>query len=301
MVFVKNKMLISIILVIFILTVFFITEKNSVFTTTTSNQDSTNVSQILQKEKTLDLTLLTEKGEFKKSIPYSKILFTVTEKKIANMKDITFRLTLKPELSQFYKNIGNFKNEKKVVVVYPVFTQAAYEDYGFYSYYNKNCDIKCLTLPLPRESKLGHHIGANAVVIFGLLNYTFITDVDIDTNPSILKKYDKVILLHNEYVTKKEFVAITNHPNVVYMYPNALYAEVKTDYNKNTVTLVRGHDYPTSDVNNGFNWKFDNSKYEYDLECTNWKFYEITNGKMLNCYPSYRILVDSKLLEEITK
>ena len=296
-----NKILKSVFLVIFLLTVFLIIEKNSVFAEITPKQNSTDVSQIVKNEKTLDLRLLTEKGEFKISIPYSKLLFHVTEKKSTNTKDNTYRLTLKPELSQFYEKIGNFKNQKKTVVVYPVFTQAAYDDYGFYSYYNKNCDTKCLTVRLPHESKLGHHIGANAVVAFGLLNYSFITDIDIDTNPSILKKYDKVILLHNEYVTKKEFVSITNHSNVVYMYPNALYAEVKTDYNKDTLTLVSGHGYPTPDVSNGFNWKFDNSKYEFDLNCTDWKFYQVKNGKMLNCYPSYKILVDSKLLEEITK
>jgi len=110
-----------------------------------------------------------------------------------------------------------------------------------------------------------------------------------------------VILLHNEYVTKKEFEAITKHPNVVYLYPNALYTEVKTDYTKNTMALVRGHGYPSADISNGFGWKFDNSKFEYDYKCKNWKFDKIVNGKMLNCYPRYQLLYDSALLKEIVK
>ena len=39
--------------------------------------------------------------------------------------------------------------------------------------------------------------------ILKLLNYKFLSDIDIDKNPEILKNFDKVILLHNEYVTKK--------------------------------------------------------------------------------------------------
>ena len=98
-----------------------------------------------------------------------------------------------------------------------------------------------------------------------LLGYEFVNDIDIDKNPDILKKYDKVIMLHSEYVTKKEFGAVTAHPKVVYLYPNTLYAEITTDYSKNTITLIRGHGYPTPDIGNGFGWKFDNTNYEYDM------------------------------------
>lgn len=49
------------------------------------------------------------------------------------------------------------------------------------------------------------------------------------------------------------------------------------------IILVRGHCYPSSEITNGFDWKFDNMDFEYD-SCENWKFYEIDNGIMLNCY-----------------
>jgi len=85
-------------------------------------------------------------------------------------------------------------------------------------------------------------------------------------------------------VTKSEFDAITDHPNVVYLYPNSLYAKVVLNPD-DTITLVRGHNYPESDILNGFDWKFDNSPLEYDGDCKNLEFYEIDNGLMLNCYP----------------
>ncbi|MDE1764623.1 MAG: hypothetical protein KGH88_10345, partial [Thaumarchaeota archaeon] len=120
-----------------------------------------------------------------------------------------------------------------------------------------------------------------------LLNYPYLTDEDIDQNPGILKQYERVIVLHNEYVTKKEFDAILSHPDVVFLYPNALYAQVRTNYTDNTITLVHGHGYPDSIIKNGFDWKYDNSKYEYGVDCNNWHFYKSGNYSMLNCYPEF--------------
>jgi hypothetical protein len=80
-----------------------------------------------------------------------------------------------------------------------------------------------------------------------------------------------------------------------------MYAKVQANYNNNTFTLIRGHGYPDSSVDNGFDWKFDNSDFEYDIECDNWQFQSIDNGKMLNCYPSFRILLDKSLLLAIAQ
>ena len=64
------------------------------------------------------------------------------------------------------------------------------------------------------------------------------------------------------------FNAIINHPHVIYLYPNALYAEIEVDYEKNEITLIRGHGYPESTIGNGFDWEFDNTHpYEYDENC----------------------------------
>lgn len=205
----------------------------------------------------------------------------------------------KPDMSDLYNEIGVANDPQKVVVVVPVFTASAYSEPGFYTYYKRNCDSSCLTIPI--TELIPTHASINAVQVLMLLGYDFVTDVDIDKNPSILKKYDKVIMLHSEYVTRKEFDAITTHPKVVYLYPNALYAEIKTDYGKNTITLIRGHSYPTSDIGNGFGWKFDNTSYEYDHDCFDMKFYNIDNGLMLNCWPEDIIHMNKDLLKSIKK
>ena len=106
--------------------------------------------------------------------------------------------------------------------------------------------------------------------------------------------------MHNEYVTQREFDAITSHPNVIYLYPNALYAEIEVNYDQNTITLIRGHAYPEKHVDNGFDWEFDNTRpYEFDRACDDWEFYEINNGKMLNCFPDEQLYEDDSLLRAL--
>jgi len=185
-----------------------------------------------------------------------------------------------------FSNIENFDKSQKVAFVYPTFTFSAYQEHGFYDFYRGDCDISCLSVPI-KDSKFGDYTSSiNAAYVLSSLGYDSITDIDVDTNPEILYNYDKIILLHNEYVTENEFYAITNHPKVVYLYPNALYAKVIADYNNNIITLVRGHGYPSVEISNGFDWEYDNTHpYEYDNKCKNWEFYEINNGIMLNCYP----------------
>lgn len=189
-------------------------------------------------------------------------------------------------------------SQQKTIVVFPMFTKSAYKAGGFYDYYNNECDEKCLTTPIINDTKHNYISSSNAILILQLLGYKFITDIDIDKNPEILKQFDKVILLHNEYVTKEMFDAITGHPKVIYLYPNALYAEIETDYSTNTIKLIRGHSYPEKEIDNGFDWEFDNTHpYEFDSDCENWEFYKIENGHMLNCYPEYLIYKDHKLLK----
>ena len=202
------------------------------------------------------------------------------------------------EIKSMNGNIEKFHKSGKIVVIEPIFTQAAYTQLGFYSYYHKNCDSRCLTVNIPHNFTGSFTSSRNAVSVLKH-NYSIVTDVDVDKNPNILKKYNRVIVLHNEYVTQKEFDAITKHPDVVYLYPNALYAEVIADYNKYTITLIKGHGYPDAGVKNGFDWKFDNSQLEYDLKCKRWSFHNIYNGKMLNCYPENKILFDESLIDAI--
>lgn len=209
----------------------------------------------------------------------------------------TFRL--KPELTETYTEIGVYDQKNKPLFIIPLFTASAYSKNGFYDFYDGNCDT-CLTTKIISVDDLGEQSSANAVKVLELLDYDSITDIELDKNPDILSKYEKIIVLHNEYVTQNEFDAITSHPNVIYLYPNALYAKIEVNYDKKTISLIRGHGYPELEIDNGFNWEFDNTRpYEFDKKCDGWEFYDIPNGKMLNCYPEQKIWKDKEFLKAL--
>ena len=201
---------------------------------------------------------------------------------------------------ELYNEVAIWNDPQKTLVVYPFLTYSAYSEPGFYTYYRGECDT-CTTTkfatptPLYTSSGMGHQA-------LTLLGYTSIADIIIDQDPSILLQYDKVIMLHSEYVTRKMFDAITNHPNVIYLYPNALYAEIEIDYTNETITLIRGHGYPEQGIKNGFDWEFDNTHpYEYDTKCENLRIYKIKNGVMTNCYPENIFLKDNEQLFSLLK
>jgi len=209
-------------------------------------------------------------------------------------------LGLNPNKLDIYNEVAVWNDPQKTVVVYPYFTSVAYTEPGFYTYFRGECD-DCTTTkfaqptPLYTSSGIGHQA-------LTLLGYTSITDVEVDKNPSILLQFDKVIMLHNEYVTRAMFDAITSHPNVIYLYPNALYAEIEVDYVDETITLIRGHNYPEPEISNGFDWEFDNTHpYEYDSLCADMEFYQIENGWMTNCYPENFFLKNTESLFNLLK
>ena len=188
-----------------------------------------------------------------------------------------------PEL-RYYQDYKKLVSDGKTAVIYPIFTQNAYEWGGIHDYYAGRCET-CLNNPIHTTYKKAYSSSGNGFRILEFLGYQVIDDIDIDKNPQILKNFDKIILLHNEFVTKKEFDAIVSHPNVVYLYPNALSSEISVDYSRNTMTLISGPSYPNHDIKNGFDWQYDNTQYFMDWDCNSWKFYQINNGYMLNCYP----------------
>lgn len=194
----------------------------------------------------------------------------------------TYHASKMPELD-YYDDYEALHSTTKTVVVYPIFTQSAYQWGGFHDFYSGYCD-SCLKTTIQDYYEKTFAASGNGYRILEFLGYEIIDDIDIDKNPAILEKFDKVILLHNEFVTRAEFEAITNHPKVIYLYPNALSSEVKTDYSENSISLIRGPSFPDDNIINGFDWKFDNTEYFDDWSCIDWKFYQIINGYMLNCY-----------------
>ena len=203
-------------------------------------------------------------------------------------------------------NSEEFFNELKPndnsVVIFPIFTTAAYMTGGFYDYYAGYCDESCIT-DLSFENLIFNYggSGSSAQILYHA-GYNFLTDVQVDKNPEILKNYETVILLHNEYVTKNQFDAISSHPNLIFLFPNALYAEIDVNYDTNTMTLIRGHNYPPEDpVANGFGYEIEERfhNYEYDAECLEWEFIEIENGYHLNCYPDGLVIDDISILKKL--
>ena len=215
-------------------------------------------------------------------------------------KWLSTMLALNPNKMNQYNEVALWNDPQNAVVVFPYFTYAAYQSQGFYDYYRGECD-DCTTTKFAQPNSQYTSSG-KAHQALTLLGYHSITDVEIDKNPSILQQFDKVIMLHNEYVTRAMFDAITNHPNVIYLYPNALYAEIEVNYIDETITLIRGHNYPEQEIINGFDWPFDNTHpYEYDNLCYDMEFYFIGGAWMTNCYPENIFLANTEQLVTILK
>lgn len=200
----------------------------------------------------------------------------------------------KPLTDDDIKKYSN--NNLKAVIIYPVLTQYAYKSHGFYDFYSGKCNTCNVVSLKPFRINLTYNVGLNGFEYLTKLNYPFITDLTVDRHPNILKDYDEVILLHNEYMTQNEFDAIKNHSHVVYLYPNAMYAKVSVDYSNQTMTLIRGHGYPTKNILNGFDYVI-TSQYEYDVNCKNYGWKERPNGIGLTCWPEYLITYDRQVLQ----
>jgi len=207
------------------------------------------------------------------------------------------RFELSSDKLELYEKLTPNDN---TIVIYPIFTSAAYSDNGFYDYYSGDCDESCLNDISFKNPDINYDSSGISTQILHIIGYDFITDIDVDKNPEILKNYETVILLHNEYVTKKMFDAIISHPNLIFLSPNALYAEIEVDYDGSTITLIRGHDYPPG-VSNAFGYEIEEKfhKYESDGLCLDWKFFEIKNGHHLNCYPDGSIHFNLELIAKI--
>ena len=187
--------------------------------------------------------------------------------------------------------------KNKVVVIDPVFSGTAYNDGGFYDYWHDKCDESCLNIPICFNCELNldaiYARSEKAMMIFKHMNYPIITDYDFALNPKIISEYDSVIMLHNEYVTREMFDSITQHPHVMYLYPNALYNEVFVE-GKNIILKDTDHN------KNHFDWEYENTRpYEFDRDCKNWKIREISQGIQLLCYPEKAIMKDLSLIKYI--
>ena len=189
-------------------------------------------------------------------------------------------------------------DKDEIIVIAPLLTANAYKMGGYYSYFGSQCDESCLTVDIENDINFGYTSSNNALIHFWQHGIDIVDDYTLYKDPSIIDSYKGVVVLHNEYVPMNVYEALTNHPNVYFMYPNALYAEV--EINDGKMTLIRGHNYPTKDIVNGFDWKFENTHPdEYDLECIDFVWKKIDNGYQLNCYPEIALIKDHSIFDII--
>ena len=154
---------------------------------------------------------------------------------------------------------------------------------------------------IPLVPFLLHNSSFFAAQALYLLGYTIISDIEIEKNPNILSSYEKIIVLHNKYVTKTMFDAITSHPKVVYLYPDSLKEEVTVNFVQKTITALSPLKQPQDKIHqNDFEWEYDSSHLEF-VHCLDHevKFEKVTNGIMLNCYPVDFLMKSPSLLKII--
>jgi len=180
----------------------------------------------------------------------------------------------------------DYKSDTLVLI--PTLTANAYSEGGFYDYFEGRCGVECLTISLDENPNHNYSSSSNGIILLLDKGYDYISDSSNDVI-SQLNNYDTIIILHNEYVTRELFDGITNHPNVFYLYPNALYGEVIIETDPIRITLLSGHGVNGKD--NAFDWEFDNTRPdEFDNECLTAQWFKVDNGYQLNCYPENAIM-----------
>ena len=192
-----------------------------------------------------------------------------------------------------------YQIHSRALVIIPVLTGNAYLHGGFYDYYSGRCGTDCLSVRIDPYIALKEESSQSSVHTLSRLGYEFTNDYFLDAflqvDPGYLSQYERVIVLHSEYVTMRIFNALQSHPMVIYLSPNALYGMV--EIRNETMTLIQGHGYKTE---SGFGWKYDNTHpAEFDKKCLHWKFDRIPNGYQLNCNPEHTIWKNLEMIKAL--
>ena len=202
------------------------------------------------------------------------------------------------------KRIQDRTNNSNSVVIFPTITLHAYKDSCIWDYY-ESANNDCLNINIDdvdfnepvidiwnikNEGTSPHYFWNTNLIsyqVFNILGYETISELEIEEDPNVLDNYDKVIVLHNKYVTKKIFDAIINHEKVVYMHPGALSEEVELDLENKSLKILSPVKYPQDkNFNNDFLWMYDNTHREFKNceDIMDAKFENVANGIMTNCY-----------------
>ena len=101
----------------------------------------------------------------------------------------------------YYQEYEKLKAPENTAIIYPIFTQNAYDWGSFHDFYLGRC-TDCINVELSTGFEKLYASSGNAFAVFEFLGYDIINDIQVDKDPKILENYDKIILLHNEFVTK---------------------------------------------------------------------------------------------------
>ena len=97
------------------------------------------------------------------------------DKKIAIQDEVRFELS--SEKLELYEKLTPNEN---TIVIYPIFTSAAYSDNGFYDFYSGDCDERCLVNVSFENPDLNYNSSGISTQILHIIGYDFITDIDVD-------------------------------------------------------------------------------------------------------------------------
>jgi hypothetical protein len=164
-------------------------------------------------------------------------------------------------------SVPESKEKTRIAFVQNTFTESAYSENGFYTFYKQyklipkgeaiTTNLYMLTTPVPSEAAEEYIFPLSREIKKTVLNSNLVNLVDEDIHEGRIFNYlnktnafDVLILFHEEYVTQDMYDNFRKFVNdggtIIFMDGNVFIAEV--DYNKinHSITLVRGH-----------GWKFD--------------------------------------------
>jgi hypothetical protein len=234
-------------------------------------RNSTRVLIVDQNVKSGNISTNRTRIIQKNSLPTSRVLnVTASNLHIDGTSNVAPENDNAEISSQFGKGV-------RMALVEPTFTAAAYNN-SFYVFYQKYSHVpakmnitndlsllssKVINYPTITPTTKVHSAFAmlsllkNFKLISPSSNITVLTDADVDNGLIFESRggersvdtnnnaYDVIILGHQEYVTQQEYdylkKFVSNGGTMFLLDGNVFYAQVKSDRNTNTVTLVKGH------------------------------------------------------------
>ena len=86
--------------------------------------------------------------------------------------------TLNPENNEIYDKL-RYDQDEKTIVIFPIFTAAAYSEPGFYTYYRGECNEDCLTVKIQNEYPYDFVFSGNGKVVKTITKTLKVTETPV--------------------------------------------------------------------------------------------------------------------------